>query len=63
MATVAQRIERIYQECDPGAWGVSGVNSWERDRLAEWRGRTSLSEGQEKVLRQIEEKVFGGGWQ
>ena len=56
--TVRERIERIEKECS-GVWGTSGVTSWERDRLNEWRHKTSLSPKQEKVLAQIEEKVFG----
>lgn len=56
--TVRERIERIFNECS-GVWGTSGVTSWERDRLEEWRGRESLAPGQVKVLEQIEEKVFG----
>jgi hypothetical protein len=56
--TVAQRIERIFTECS-GVWGASGVTSWERQRLDEWRGREDLSDGQVKVLEQIEKKVFG----
>lgn len=55
--SIAKRIERIYAECS-GVWGTSGVTSWERDRLEEWRGRRSLSPKQEDVLRRIEEKVF-----
>lgn len=56
--TVRERIERIFNECS-GVWGTSGVSSWERDRLEEWRVREQLSHGQLTILRQIEEKVFG----
>lgn len=56
--TPAERIARIYAECS-GVWGQSGVTSWERERLAEWKSRTSLTEKQEKVLAGIEKKVFG----
>lgn len=56
--TIAERIERIYKECSV-VWGQSGVTSWERDRLDDWRGRTDLAPGQLKVLAQIEAKVFG----
>ena len=55
--SVAQRIERIFKECS-GVWGQSGISSWERDRLEEWRGRQSLSPKQEAVLKQIERKAF-----
>lgn len=55
--TIAERIERIYRECD-GVWGQSGISSWERDRLEEWRRRESLSPKQEAVLLQIEKKAF-----
>ncbi len=56
--TIAQRIARIYTECS-GVWGQYGVTSWERDRLEEWKGRIALAHGQEKVLVEIEHKVFG----
>lgn len=55
---IAARIARIFSECS-GVWGASGVSSWERERLEEWRGRATLSPQQEAVLRQIEVKVFG----
>lgn len=55
--TIAQRIERIFKECS-GVWGTSGVTSWEKDRLEEWRGRNSLSAKQLEVLVAIEAKVF-----
>jgi hypothetical protein len=57
--TIAERIARIEAECR-GVWGTSGVTSWERDRLEEWKGRRSLSPKQEAVLQQIEGKVFKG---
>lgn len=56
--TIPERIKAIFDECS-GVWGESGVTSWERDRLEEWKNRTSLSEKQEAVLEQIEAKVFG----
>lgn len=55
--TIAQRIQRIYDECS-GVWGQSGISSWERDRLEEWRSKTSLSQKQEAILIQIEKKAF-----
>jgi len=58
--TIAQRIEKLFSECS-GVWGTSGVSSWEKDRLTEWRGLERLSEKQEAVLAQIEKKVFGEG--
>lgn len=58
--TIPERIARINAECS-GVWASSGVTSWERARLEEWKNRTTLSAGQEKVLAQIEEKVFGEG--
>jgi hypothetical protein len=60
LKTVPERIAAINAECS-GCWGVSGVNQWERDRLKEWEGRASLSDKQEKILKQIEAKVFDGG--
>jgi len=56
--TIRQRIAKIYAECE-GVWGASGITSWERDRLEEWKNRDSLSEKQMEILRQIEEKAFG----
>jgi len=58
--TICERIAAINAECS-GCWGVSGVNQWERDRLEEWKDRQMLTAGQEKVLRQIEDKVFPDG--
>ncbi len=57
--TIAERIERIVKECS-GVWGTSGVSSWERERLDEWKSRQSLSPKQEEILAGIEKKVFGG---
>jgi hypothetical protein len=51
------RIAAIEKECS-GVWGVSGITSWERDRLDEWKNRTSLSPKQEAILRTIEAKAF-----
>lgn len=62
-----ERIERIFKECEPGAWGVSGVTSWEKDRMFEWREflkqnpHRELSPRQERILADIEHKVFGEG--
>ena len=56
--TIAERIKRIEDECS-GVWGESGITSWERERLAEWKGRSSLSPKQEEILKQIEAKAFG----
>jgi len=58
MGTVAERIKKIEAECS-GVWSSYGVTSWERQRLDEWKSRTSLSAKQEDVLKQIETKVFG----
>lgn len=55
---IAQRIERIFKECS-GVWGTSGVTSWEKERLEEWRGREQLSPRQVAVVESIEKKVFG----
>lgn len=57
--TIADRIERIFEECEPGAWGASGVSSWEKDRMFEWRHRNHLSAKQMEVLEKVERKVFG----
>lgn len=56
--TIPERIKKITDECQH-IWSTYGVTSWEKDRLMEWQGRTSLSEKQEAVLVKIEEKVFG----
>ena len=58
--TIAERIAAIERECS-GVWGTSGITSWERDRLDEWKHRHSLSAKQEEVLQQIERKAFGKG--
>jgi hypothetical protein len=55
-STVAERIAAIEKECQ-GVWGTSGITSWERDRLTEWKVRTFLTEKQERVLQQIEVKA------
>lgn len=52
------RIEKIEDECR-GVWGQSGVTSWERERLVEWKARRALTEKQEEILAGIEKKVFG----
>lgn len=57
--SIRARIEKIFTECEPGAWGVSGVTSWEKDRMFEWRGRDFLSERQKAVLEDVERKVHG----
>lgn len=57
--THTTRIEKIEDECR-GVWGQSGVTSWERERLAEWKLRHSLTEKQWEILQTIEKKVFGG---
>lgn len=58
MVTHRERIDLIEKECS-GVWGQSGVTSWERERLAEWKARGVLTEKQEEILQQIEKKVFG----
>lgn len=55
--TVAQRIARINAECS-GVWAQSGIDSWERARLEEWKTRTSLSSKQMEILQRIEKKAF-----
>jgi hypothetical protein len=52
------RIEKIEAECS-GVWAQSGVTSWERERLTEWKARHTLTEKQEEILQGIERKVFG----
>ena len=52
------RIEKIEAECS-GVWGQSGVTSWERERLREWKARRSLTPKQEEILQTIERNVFG----
>lgn len=53
--TPAQRVDRILAE----AVG-SDLNSWERfEFMPSVSKRATLSEKQEKVLRQIEQRVFG----
>lgn len=55
--TIPERIQAIYDECE-GVCGTSSITSWERQRLEEWRHRTSLSPNQEAILQDIEKKVF-----
>lgn len=57
--TPAQRIAKIEAECS-GVWGQSGITDWERQRLNDWKTLQRLSEKQETILRQIEQKAFGG---
>jgi len=54
--TIAERIAKINDECRH-IWGTSGITSWERDRLDEWKHRTFLTDKQERVLQQIEVKA------
>jgi hypothetical protein len=57
MPTLLERVLKIEEECR-GCWGQSGINQWERDRLAEWKHRHSISPKQEETLCQIERKAF-----
>lgn len=55
MSTVEQRVQAIFDE----AVG-SDLNSWEKfEFLPGIRNKRSLSDKEEKVLRQIERKVLG----
>lgn len=56
--THVARVEKIEAECR-GVWAQSGVTSWERARLEEWKQRSSLTEKQEEILQRVEKKVFG----
>lgn len=56
--SIAARIAAIEKECS-GVWGASGITSWERERLEEWKSRQTLSPKQEEILQQIERKAFG----
>lgn len=56
--TIRDRIAAIEKECS-GVWGSTGITSWERERLDEWKNRDTLSPKQEEILRQIERKAFG----
>lgn len=58
--TVRERIERIIKECE-GVWSGFGINSWERERMKEWRDRPILTEKQLEVLRTVEKKAFPDG--
>lgn len=54
--TTAQRVQRILDE----ATGRD-LSSWERHEfLSNIKARPSLTEKQEKVLRGIEQRLFGG---
>lgn len=52
-----ERIAAVERECS-GVWGISGISSWERARLEEWKTRPSLTEKQEAILKEIEDKAF-----
>ena len=56
--SIRTRIEKIEEEIE-GVASQYGVTSWERARMEEWKDRAFLSEKQEAILEQIEEKVFG----
>lgn len=56
--TVPERIAAINKECS-GVWGTSGITSWERERLEEWKNRPNLTPKQFRILEQIEAKAFG----
>lgn len=56
--TPRERVNRIEAEC-AGVWGQCGVTSNDRSFLDSVRGRNSLSEKQEKWLKDIETRVFG----
>lgn len=57
MTTPRERVERIEKEC-AGVWGQSGVSSQDRNFLLSIKSRQTLSEKQEKWLRDIEQRVF-----
>lgn len=52
-----ERIEKLIAEVK-GAKSVYGIDSWEWDRLHEWRFRPELSKKQAEILERIERKVF-----
>lgn len=56
--TVAERIAKVNSEC-AGVWGQSGISSWEKARLEEWKDREKLTDKQDAILQQIERKAFG----
>lgn len=59
MASPRHRVEKILEEIE-GVASQFGVTSWEQHQfLPSIAERTVLSEKQEKILLEIEEKVFG----
>ena len=58
MPTIRDRIERVLLEIR-GVAASYGIDSFERARLDEWRYKRELSEKQEKILQDIERRVFG----
>lgn len=60
VGTITERIDRVERECS-GVWGQSGITDWERQRLKEWRGKSSLTPRQEEILADIERKAFSQG--
>jgi hypothetical protein len=59
VASFRERIEKIEQEIE-GVASQYGVTSWEREFLESVKERTRISDKQEAILSQIEEKVFSG---
>ncbi len=55
--TPNQRIDRIEKEIRGGA-SLFGVNSWEKQFMADIKSRQTLTQRQEDVLAGIEKKVF-----
>lgn len=56
--TPAERIAAIEKECS-GVYGASGITSWERARMAEWKHLDRLTDKQDAIIKQIEKKAFG----
>lgn len=59
MASIHSRVQKIEDEIE-GVASQYGVTSWDREFLDSIKSRTLLTEKQEKVLGEIEQKVFEG---
>lgn len=59
MASPEDRVQRVLDEIE-GVASTYGVTSWEKNEfLPSIRTASVLTEKRERVLREIEEKVFG----
>ena len=58
MPSIRQRVDKVDEEIS-GVASQYGVTSWELEFLESVKTRTVLTEKQMKILKSIEDKVFG----